>query len=201
MDQWRCVYNLSCCLVALVPLNPVKYVSSARYRAEINFLAMSDHGAVMDTENQLLPNDRSGKDGFVRAWKVPLPLRRNHVLSDMLTVALCLAVLAYSSMLPFLLLLLTCLDAGASASLFGYKSSTRAPIALPTTTSTIFSTDTPREKALLSGTMHTRLSSTMLIQCQYTLTTTILVAYRFSRHWLRAVLVWKLMYTSSEALY
>jgi hypothetical protein len=55
---------------------------------------------IMDTESQALPSNVPKKTGFVRAWKVPLPLRRKHVLSDILTIAFCLTLAAYVPMLP-----------------------------------------------------------------------------------------------------
>jgi hypothetical protein len=55
---------------------------------------------IMDTESQALPSNMPKKTAFVRAWKVPLPVRRSHVVSDILMIAFCLTLAAYVPMLP-----------------------------------------------------------------------------------------------------
>jgi hypothetical protein len=49
----------------------------------------------MDAKNQPYQGADNEKRGFVRAGKVPLPLRRKYVVSDVLKIVLCLAILAY----------------------------------------------------------------------------------------------------------
>ena len=53
---------------------------------------------VMDTDtesqNVLSTQDRKGTQRFVRAGKVPLPLRRSHLLADALGILLCLTAAA-----------------------------------------------------------------------------------------------------------
>jgi hypothetical protein len=53
-------------------------------------------GVVMDPENQTSATDKPRTaNRLVRAGKTPLPLRRNHVLSDMLKIILILTFAAY----------------------------------------------------------------------------------------------------------
>jgi hypothetical protein len=156
---------------------------------------------IMDTESQALPSNMPKKTGFVQAWKVPLPLRRNHVLSDILTIAFCLTLAACVMMLPCLLLPLTSVGTDALVKSITSRSSTRVRFAFRTTISTTCSTSLLREIVLLYGTMPIRLFSMMPIRCQYIRTMTILVASHFSKRWLRGVLVSKLMYTLSEVTF
>ena len=51
-------------------------------------------GVVMDPENQVSADHKSRTGRFVRAGKLPLPLRRSHVVSDMLKIVLILTFAA-----------------------------------------------------------------------------------------------------------
>jgi hypothetical protein len=53
----------------------------------------------MDAEGQPRSDADAEKRGFVRAGKMPLPLRRKHVVSDVLKIVLCFAILAYGNSL------------------------------------------------------------------------------------------------------
>jgi hypothetical protein len=100
-----------------------------------------------------------------------------------------------------LLLPLTSVDPDALARSVISRSSTRAHFVSQTTTSTTFSASLSLEKVLRYGTIPTRISFIMPIRFQYTLTTTTLVASHYSKRWLRAVLVSRLMYTWLEATF
>lgn len=52
-------------------------------------------GVAMDSENQTSTADKPRTGRFVRAGRMPLPLRRSHVLSDMLKIVLILVFAAY----------------------------------------------------------------------------------------------------------
>jgi hypothetical protein len=56
-----------------------------------------EYTLIMDAENQQSSRDDADdeKRGFVRAGKMPLPLRRSHIVSDGLKIMLCFAILAY----------------------------------------------------------------------------------------------------------
>jgi hypothetical protein len=53
----------------------------------------------MDAEGQPRSVADAEKGGFVRAGKMPLPLRRKYVFSDVLKIMLCFAILAYGNSL------------------------------------------------------------------------------------------------------
>jgi hypothetical protein len=60
----------------------------------------SKHTLIMDAENQSRGDADAEKHEFVRAGRLPLPLRRRYVLSDGLKIVLCFAILAYGHYLP-----------------------------------------------------------------------------------------------------
>ena len=64
----------------------------------------------MDAENQLRQGGDAEKGGFVHAGKMPLPLRRNYIVSDVLKILLCFAILAYGNCLPSAAFLVTHAD-------------------------------------------------------------------------------------------
>jgi hypothetical protein len=49
----------------------------------------------MDAENQRCSDVDAKKRGFVRAGKMPLPLRRKVIVPDGLKIVLCFAIFAY----------------------------------------------------------------------------------------------------------
>lgn len=65
---------------------------SVEYRGRLSKLV--SFGVVMDTENQIPADDKSRPSRLVRAGRLPLPLRRSHVVSDMLKIVLILTLAA-----------------------------------------------------------------------------------------------------------
>ena len=63
-------------------------------------LPLRRYTLIMDAENQNSCDAGVKKQKFVHAGKVPLPLRRGHVLSDVLTIVLGLVVVAYGHFYP-----------------------------------------------------------------------------------------------------
>ena len=55
----------------------------------------SKYTLIMDAENQPRGDADAEKRGFVRSGRMPLPLRRKYVVSDVLKIVLCFAILAY----------------------------------------------------------------------------------------------------------
>jgi hypothetical protein len=150
---------------------------------------------IMDTESQDFPNNKKPKKtGFARAWKVPLPLRRSHILSDIVKIAFCLTLAAYVLMTTFFISAADKCGTDALARSIISKSSMRVRFGSQTTTSTTGSASLLLGKALFYGRTSTRTLSIMPIQCQYIRTTTILVASHFLKPWLPGVSVLKLIY-------
>jgi hypothetical protein len=137
----------------------------------------------MDTENQPCQeaDTDSKRSEFIYAGKVPLPLRRKHVVSDILKMVLCLAILVYDHCCTLCLLrLLTGHGTGASVNHIGFSDSARAHTVSQTTTSTVCSVAGILGISRRYGTVTTRTSFTTPVLSRST-HITIPVAYRFSK--------------------
>jgi hypothetical protein len=140
-------------------------------------------GVVMDSERQTSATEKPRTaNRLVRAGRIPLPLRRNHVLSDMLKIVLILTFAAYGLCCQSYHAPLTRFSTGALASSIGYSRRAKGCSASLTTTSITCSPARAEVWTRIYGKSHSRLLSTMQNWYRYTLTMTILVAFLCSRH-------------------